>query len=248
MQPKTFAKYMSFMRTALSRCEERAVSNPQSSHNSSSNGATTWDEPAQSSAPTPASMQASAPLYSDLGLGLGRGDALLDWTSSIVAPAAAVPQAAQVKPAQDGTSGDRATVPTAASAKPPVATWSNTGDMFISTATSAQAGGGATQGRAIGGGMPMSAAMGKTHATPPTSAAAPLFTAAAGSNGHAGLRMNGVTAQFGGMSVSGPTGDPFADLLGGPISGMAAQKPPPGRAATSSLLDVAQPRKWDPFS
>eukprot|EP00892_Ulva_mutabilis_P010561 jgi/Ulvmu1/7878/UM004_0109.1 len=248
MQPMTFTKYITFMRSALSRCEEQAISNPQHSTHSSSNGATTWDEPAHSSA-APARSVPGSDLYSPAGLGLGKGDALSDWSSSVVVPASEMPAVAQYKSADNVMNGNRSMFPSANSAQPPVQSNRDIGDIFMGAASTTHAAAGFAHGRAIGGGLSMAAAMGKPFASPPKAAAAPLFPDATDTTGSTAPQMNGVTAHFSGMSVAGPSGDPFADLLGGPITGMAAAgQKQPNSVVTNSLLDARQPGQWDPFA
>lgn len=172
---------------------------------------------------------------------------LSDWSFSVAATRPDLRAASQAKSGGSGTNQIGMGLP---QAKPLFQPSTNAGAEPLRVAGSTPASRSSSPGGAIGGGISMSAAMGKPHATPATLAAAPLFPGTVGGNGKSATRMNGMNAQFSGMSVSGPSGDPFADLLGGPVAAGIPRSTHDklGKTATGSLLDVSQPKQWDPFA
>ena len=252
MQPSTFAKYMAFMKAALQRCEQQTASATKRPNSASSSAAlATWDEPTQASASPAGSTKYNGAQSVSSGLGLGAGDALSDWSSSLCAPDTDPLSGPPTRPAGPSLNGKSSPHQGMAAAASPMPAQSSGQTVPMRAAPTIQTRKNAVpaHGSAVGGGPAMGMTHDKLHTSSPMSAATPVRRGHAGVMGHAAPVVNTPTAQFQSMTVGNANSDPFADLLGPQMSTSAAPgTSQPSKPSGQSLLDVAQPGKWDPFA
>lgn len=247
MQPRTFAKYMAFMKAALKRCEERTAAAPQPSNGVSLPASVaTWDEVHDASTATVARIQPEGPLSSTAGLGLGVGDSLSDWSSSLCAPSASPerpPHAGSTGLSMNGKSSVHQGLTAVSS---PMQSHSSVQGVPMRIAQTAQdrSSTGMVHGSAM---FTMQATQGKQQPSLLLPDAPHIPQGPSIGTGRSGPTQKGMTAQFSGMAVGGATNDPFADLLAAPVSssaGTTQAEETQGR----QLLNVPHLGKWDPFA